>query len=126
MKTTTIAAIATPTGTGGIGIIKISGPDALRIAATLFRSCKNDNKPSRADRSDCLPINFQSHRLHYGHIVDPETEDDVDEVLLAVMRAPRSYTKEDVVEIQAHAGAAALSVRVRGWPSLANLRSGPS
>lgn len=57
-----------------------------------------------------MPVNFQSHRLYYGHIVDPETENDVDEVLLAVMRAPRSYTREDVVEIQAHAGAAALRV----------------
>ena len=110
MKTATIAAVATPPGTGGVGIIKISGPDAPRIAATLFRSCKNDNKPCSADRSDCLPINFQSHRLYYGHIVDPETEDDVDEVLVVVMRAPQSYTREDVVEIQAHAGAAALRV----------------
>jgi tRNA modification GTPase len=110
MKTATIAAVATPPGTGGVGIIKISGPDAPRIAATLFRSCKNDNKPCRADRGDCLPINFQSHRLYYGHIVDPETEHDVDEVLVVVMRAPKSYTREDVVEIQAHAGAAALRV----------------
>jgi tRNA modification GTPase len=110
MKTATIAAVATPPGTGGVGIIKISGPEALKIAATLFRSCKNNNKPSRADRSDRLSINFQSHRLYYGHIVDPETENEADEVLLAVMRAPRSYTREDVVEIQAHAGAAALRV----------------
>lgn len=110
MKTATIAAVATPPGTGGVGIIKISGPEALKIAATLFRSCKNDNNPNRAERSDRLPINFQSHRLYYGHIVDPETEDHVDEVLLAVMRAPRSYTREDVVEIQAHAGAAVLRV----------------
>ncbi len=110
MKTATIAAVATPPGTGGVGIIKISGPEALKIAATLFRSCKNDNNPNRAERSDRFPINFQSHRLYYGHIVDPETEDHVDEVLLAVMRAPRSYTREDVVEIQAHAGAAVLRV----------------
>jgi tRNA modification GTPase len=108
MKTATIAAVATPPGTGGVGIIKISGPEALRIAASLFRSCKNDNKPGRAVRGDGAPVNFQSHRLYYGHIVDLETEDVVDEVLLAVMRAPRSYTREDVVEIQAHAGAAAL------------------
>ncbi|MGD8970913.1 MAG: tRNA uridine-5-carboxymethylaminomethyl(34) synthesis GTPase MnmE, partial [Desulfobacterales bacterium] len=110
MKTATIAAIATPPGTGGIGIIKISGPEALKIAATLFRSCKNDNKPSRADSSDGLPTNVQSHRLYYGHIVDPETGIDVDEVLVVVMLAPHSYTREDVVEIQAHAGAAVLRV----------------
>jgi tRNA modification GTPase len=110
MKTDTIAALATPPGIGGVGIIKISGPEALTIAATLFRSCKNDNKTRKADRGDCWPINFQSHRLYYGHIVDPETENKADEVLLAVMRAPHSYTREDVVEIQAHSGAAALRI----------------
>ena len=110
MKIATIAAVATPPGIGGVGIIKISGPEALKIAAALFRSRKNDRNARKADRGDCLPINFQSHRLYYGHIVDPETENKADEVLLAVMRAPQSYTREDVVEIQAHAGAAALSV----------------
>jgi tRNA modification GTPase len=108
MKTATIAAVATPPGIGGVGIIKISGPEALKIAATLFRSCKNNNNTCKADRGDCLPINLQSHRLYYGHIVDPKTENNADEVLLAVMRAPHSYTREDVVEIQAHSGAAAL------------------
>jgi tRNA modification GTPase len=110
MKTATIAAVATPPGIGGVGIIKISGPEALKIAATLFRSRKNDNNTRKADRGDFLSTNFQSHRLYYGHIVDPETENHADEVLLAVMRAPRSYTREDVIEIQAHGGAAALSV----------------
>jgi len=110
MKTATIAAVATPPGIGGVGIIKISGPEALNIAATLFRSCKNDNNTRKADRGDCWPINFQSHRLYYGHIVDPDTQNYADEVLLAVMRAPRSYTREDVIEIQAHGGAAALRV----------------
>ena len=110
MKTATIAAVATPPGIGGVGIIKISGPEALKIAATLFRSCKNDNNTRKADRGHLLPINFQSHRLYYGHIVDPETENSADEVLLAAMPAPRSYTREDVIEIQAHGGAAALSV----------------
>jgi tRNA modification GTPase len=110
MKTATIAAVATPPGIGGVGIIKISGPEALKIAATLFRSRKNDNNTRKTDRGDFLSTNFQSHRLYYGHIVDPETENHADEVLLAVMRAPRSYTREDVIEIQAHGGAAALSV----------------
>jgi tRNA modification GTPase len=110
MKTATIAAVATPPGIGGVGIIKISGPEALKIAATLFRSRKNDKNTRKTDRGDFLPTNFQSHRLYYGHIVDPETENNADEVLLAVMRAPRSYTREDVIEIQAHGGAAALSV----------------
>ncbi len=110
MKTATIAAVATPPGIGGVGIIKVSGPEALKIAATLFRSRKNDNNTRKDDRGDSLTTNFKSHQLYYGHIVDPETENYADEVLLAVMRAPRSYTREDVVEIQAHGGAAALSV----------------
>ncbi|MEX1347430.1 MAG: hypothetical protein AB1Z31_06830, partial [Desulfobacterales bacterium] len=63
MKTATIAAVATPPGIGGVGIIKISGPEALKIAATLFRSCKNENNTRKADRGDGLSINFQSHRL---------------------------------------------------------------
>lgn len=97
MDDTTIAAIATPFGSGGIGIIKISGPDALGIAGTLFRSSRNRATP------------LKSHRLYHGHIVDPHSGGTIDEVLLGVMRAPRSYTREDVVEINAHSGSAALS-----------------
>jgi len=92
MNDSTIAAVATPTGTGGIGIIKLSGQNALSIASHIFR------------RSHSSISNFKSHHLYHGYIVDPENGRVVDEVLLAVMLAPRSYTREDVVEIQAHSG----------------------
>lgn len=87
----TIAAVATPVGLGGIGIIKISGPRSSEIAARLFRP-----------RNASLP--FKSHSLHYGEIVDPDRQHVVDEVLLSLMAKPRSYTGEDVVEINCHGG----------------------
>ncbi|WP_456431322.1 tRNA uridine-5-carboxymethylaminomethyl(34) synthesis GTPase MnmE, partial [Thermosulfuriphilus sp.] len=92
----TIAAIATPPGPGAIGIVKISGPLAEKIMHRLFR-------PARTLKS------FESHRLYYGWIVDPETDQPVDEVLCVLMRAPHSYTREDVLEIQAHSGYLILS-----------------
>jgi tRNA modification GTPase len=99
MNTSTIAAIATPIGRGGIGIIKISGDKALSIAGALFRpsACANDSKELSQDL-------FKSHRIYHGHIIDNRDGQIVDEVLLSVMRSPRSYTREDVVEINAHAG----------------------
>lgn len=84
----TIAAIATPPGAGGIGVIRISGPDSLPLLRRLFR-------PHR-DR-ELIP-----HRLTYGWVVDPGTDRDVDEVMAVIMPGPRSYTCEDVVEIQCH------------------------
>lgn len=108
MNTDTIAAIATPSGIGGIGIIRISGPEALKIAAILFRAGPHNSRSEDPDTGIRSRGPFDSHRLYYGHIVDPATGVPVDEVLLAVMRAPRSYTREDVAEIQAHAGAAVL------------------
>jgi len=87
----TIAAVSTPYGIGGIGIVRITGARAEEIARALFR-------PKRP-----LP-HFLSHRLYYGHIVDPVDNVVVDEALVVLMRAPRSYTKEDVVEIQCHGG----------------------
>jgi tRNA modification GTPase len=88
----TIAAIATPLGAGGIGIVRISGPGALAIAHPLFR-------PRGARGLDRAP----SHRMLYGWI---ESEGrTVDEVLAVVMRAPHSYTCEDVVEVHCHGGA---------------------
>lgn len=98
----TIAAIASPAGTGGISIIKISGPQALTIASILFRS-------GSTAAADAAPgSGFQSHHLHYGHIVDPASGQTVDEVLLSVMKAPQTYTREDVVEINAHGSPAAV------------------
>lgn len=89
----TIAAISTPVGQGGIGIVRISGPRSLEIAETIFRSVK---AAPLADKRSGL--------LLYGHIVNPADNTSVDEVLLAVMRSPNSYTKEDVVEINCHGG----------------------
>ena len=92
MQNDTIAAIATPPGIGGIGVIRVSGPEAFAFVHPLLR------QPGRC--TDIPP----SHLLTYGQIVDPATEEIVDEVLAAFMRAPRTYTREDVVEIQGHGG----------------------
>ena len=92
----TIAAIATPIGIGGIGIIKISGRNAKNIAQKIFR-------PKRPIES------FDSFRLCLGHIIDPKSNLPVDEVLLSIMHAPLSYTREDVVEVNSHSGYTILS-----------------
>jgi len=102
MDRSTIAAICTPKGFGGVGIIKISGPEAIRIAQALFR---RRNQMESQEKSDCL----KAYRLHYGIVVQPEDGGRIDEVLLATMRAPKSYTGEDVVEINAHAGPVVLN-----------------
>ncbi len=86
----TIAAIATPPGEGGIGIVRISGAQALPIAQRLFR-------PRR--RGD-----WRSHHLRYGHIIAPADGSTVDEALTVYMQAPRSFTMEDVVELSVHGG----------------------
>ncbi len=86
----TIAAIATPIGTGGIGIIRISGTDALNVLKKIFRSREK---------------NFVSHKIYYGFIFDAEKNNLLlDEVLVMIMLAPRTYTREDVVEINCHGG----------------------
>jgi tRNA modification GTPase len=87
----TIAAIATPYGQGGIGIVRISGPEALDISKHVF----TPRHPRQA---------FESHRLYLGHFIDPGSGNPLDEVLLSFMRAPNSYTREDVVEINSHSG----------------------
>jgi len=94
MDPTTIAAIATATGSGGIGIVKISGARAVAIAQTIFRPARSGSHWR------------QTHRLSYGHIIEPASGRRVDEVLVSVMRGPFSYTGEDVVEINAHGGTA--------------------
>ncbi len=103
----TIAAIATPRGSGGIGIIKISGKDAVSVAETIFVPKPERRKTSEVFKTSEVPA-FSSHHLYYGHIKNPETENIIDEVLLTVMYAPHSYTGEDVAEIQAHSGPVAL------------------
>jgi tRNA modification GTPase len=101
----TIAAIGTPVGESGIGIVRISGKDALKIADKIFVS-KDNKKPS----------SFKTYTTHYGWVVEntehrtPNTEhrEVIDEVILTIMRAPRSYTKEDIVEINCHGGIVAM------------------
>ena len=107
----TIAAIATPSGRGGIGIIKISGPKSFPIASAIFKASNSSlNLMSGSVRPSqrCAPLEFESHRIYYGHIVDPDTDMLLDEVLVSAMKAPRTYTREDVVEINAHGGAVVL------------------
>lgn len=92
MNTDTIAAIATAVSNAGISIIRISGDDSLKIIDRIYKS-KNGNKKL----SKCA-----SHTIHYGYIVDKDIT--IDEVMVLIMKAPNSYTKEDVVEIDCHGG----------------------
>ncbi len=111
MENSTIAAIATPGGQGGIGIVKISGSEALSIASAIFSPAEFNPLSDSASPTALLNVSAEamtSHRLFYGHIVDPENQRALDEVLLSVMKSPRSYTREDVVEINAHGGPAAV------------------
>lgn len=85
----TIAAIATPPGAGGIGIVRISGSLSLPILNALFKP----GKPAE---------HFRSHRLYHGWLVDPESGKKIDEILAVYMRTPHTYTREDVVEIHCH------------------------
>lgn len=101
----TIAAIATPLGSGGIGIVKISGPDAEKIALKLFR-------PKAGTRR------LKPRYLHYGQIITADDSTPIDEVLAAFMPAPHSYTGQDVVEIQAHGGTRVLQEIMRAVLSL--------
>lgn len=92
-KNDTIAAIATALSDSGIGIIRISGDDAIYIVDSIFRSPSGKR----------ILTKVQSHTIHYGYIVDSD-ENVIDEVMVAVMKAPRSYTTEDTVEINCHGG----------------------
>ncbi len=95
MYADTIAAIATPPGEGGIGTIRLSGPDAGRIMARIFA-------PASGRPLDLGSVEL--HKLIYGMVRDPGTGEKVDEALAVLMRAPHSYTAEDVVEIDCHGG----------------------
>ncbi|MBO4235119.1 MAG: tRNA uridine-5-carboxymethylaminomethyl(34) synthesis GTPase MnmE [Firmicutes bacterium] len=94
MKEETIAAIATPAGEGGIGIIRISGPESKEILGKVFVAANLDIKP---------------RELTYGFIVDPESGETIDEVMACFMPAPATYTREDVAEINCHGGRIPLS-----------------
>lgn len=89
----TIAAIATALSDSGIGIVRISGENAIYIVDSIFRSASGKK----------ILGNVQTHTIHYGYIVDKD-ENAIDEVMVAVMKAPRSYTTEDTVEINCHGG----------------------
>lgn len=89
----TIAAISTPLGEGGVGIVRLSGKDSIEIVEKIFCSPKNRSL-----------TNSKSHRVIYGYIKDPTTGKEIDEVLVVIMRSPYSYTKEDVAEINCHGG----------------------
>ncbi|SLM28333.1 tRNA modification GTPase MnmE [Desulfamplus magnetovallimortis] len=132
MSSDTIAAIATPPGSGGgIGIIRVSGPEAVAMVSALFsrrakcpdlpvcdhlydsdeaaQLLKSAAKNKQPDLQHALPqlspsFCFESHRAVHGYIFNPETLMIIDEVIVLPMLAPRSYTAEDVVEIQAHCG----------------------
>lgn len=93
----TIAAISTPPGEGGIGIVRISGDEALDIADRVYQL---GNKTLK---------NQKTHTIHYGHIVNPKTEEQIDEVMVSIMKAPKTYTREDVVEINTHGGVLAVN-----------------
>jgi tRNA modification GTPase len=86
----TIAAIATPVGCGGIGIVRVSGPDACAVADMVFKKQGNGG--------------LESHRFYYGRIVDPVDGSLIDEGMAVLMLAPRSYTREDVLELHCHGG----------------------
>lgn len=93
MNSDTIAAVSTPVGEGAIGIVRLSGRDAVSIADKLFYSPRGKRLKDSG-----------SHRLIHGFIKDPATSAEIDEVLASVMRAPDTYTREDVVEINCHGG----------------------
>lgn len=87
----TIAAISTALGEGGIGIVRISGPKAIEIGDKLFKGSK-------------LLRDIPGYQMVYGHIVDKNNDNVIDEVLVSVMRGPRSFTSEDIIEINCHGG----------------------
>ncbi|PBB05782.1 tRNA uridine-5-carboxymethylaminomethyl(34) synthesis GTPase MnmE [Salimicrobium humidisoli] len=90
MDTDTIAAISTPTGEGAIAIVRLSGDDAVSRANELFQG------------KDLTTVD--SHTMHYGKLLDPETGEIAEEVMASVMRAPKTFTREDIVEINCHGG----------------------
>lgn len=91
MDLDTITSISTPMGEGAIGIVRLSGSDAIPIVDQLYKG------KHRLEDVD-------SHTINYGHIIDPETQEVVEEVMVSVLRAPKTFTREDIVEINCHGG----------------------
>ena len=91
MDLDTITSISTPMGEGAIGIVRLSGSDALTIADKLYKGQKSLK-------------DVATHTINYGHIVDPESNEVVEEVMVSVLRGPKTFTREDIVEINCHGG----------------------
>ena len=108
MDQDTIAALATAPGEGGIAIVRVSGPEAEKLLSRLF-------SPARP---------WESHRMYYGHIVD--RGETLDECMAVLMRAPRSYTREDVAEIHLHGGSWAAQSVLNALFRLGARPAGPS
>lgn len=89
----TIAAISTPMGEGAIAIVRLSGEQAIEIAGKLFQGVGGKKLTDVA-----------SHTIHYGHLIDPRTDEVAEEVMVSVMKGPKTFTKEDVIEINCHGG----------------------
>lgn len=95
MGTDTITAISTPIGEGAIAIVRLSGPEAISITTELYKGANL--------------MEVDSHTIHYGKIIDPMTAEVAEEVMVSVMRAPKTFTREDVVEINCHGGMVAVN-----------------
>lgn len=91
MDIDTIAAISTPMGEGAIGIVRVSGDQAMLVADRLYKGKKS-------------LIEVESHTINYGHLVDPKSGEITEEVMVSVLKGPRTYTKENMVEINCHGG----------------------
>lgn len=87
----TITSISTPMGEGAIGIVRLSGPQAIGIGDKLYKGKKKLSE-------------VNTHTINYGHITDPETNEIVEEVMISVLRAPKTFTREDIIEINCHGG----------------------
>src|SRR5699024_4446787 len=95
METDTITAISTPMGEGAISIVRLSGPEAIRITRRVYKG------------KDLTKVD--SHTINYGQVIDPNTNEIVEEVRVSVMRAPKTFTREDIVEINCHGGMVAVN-----------------
>lgn len=87
----TITSISTPMGEGAIGIVRLSGPQAIEIGDILYKGKKKLSE-------------VETHTINYGHIIDPETDETVEEAMVSVLRAPKTFTREDIIEINCHGG----------------------
>ena len=87
----TITSISTPMGEGAIGIVRLSGPQAIEIGDILYKGKKKLSE-------------VETHTINYGHIIDPESKEVVEEVMVSVLRAPKTFTREDIIEINCHGG----------------------